>query len=226
LRDDQRATFRSRLEAQRAADSRLHDGFPSASDSNASFKWADYEVWPTVVNDTEVGPLSIKVTGTHDGELDPITSPIPLAQWEQTRIRGRAREALLQKAIGLATVRVLLALAKATSRTKADLKQAVDIISVEVPRMLKLFGRAKEYRISFQAAAREQGGLLLREILPATDANDELLGRAIDLPLQFLADWVRWDKDAAFREHCAEVVVRRNTSTKYLANWPSTSRGG
>ncbi len=68
---------------------------------------------------------------------------------------------------------VLLALAKATSRSKADLKQAVDIISVEVPRMLRLFRRTREYRMSFEAAAKEQGRILLREILTAADASDK-----------------------------------------------------
>jgi hypothetical protein len=209
LRDGKRATFRSHLEAQRAADSHLHDDFPSANTSNDSLKWADYSLWPTIVNGTDVGPTTITVTGTLDGELDPIASPIPLSEWERRRIRGRAELALLQKAIGVATVKVLLALAGATTRTKSDLEQAVNLISIEVPRMLKLYRRAKQYRISFQAAAREQGGVFLREILPAAAANDQLLDRAINLPLEFLADWVRWDKDIAFRKQCAEVVVQR-----------------
>jgi hypothetical protein len=106
---------------------------------------------------------------------------------------------LLQKAIGVSTVKVLLALARGTTRTKPDLEQAVDIISVEVPRMLRLFRKTRERRLSFEEAAREQGKILLRKMPAAANANDKLLDAAIDLPLQFLADWVRWDKEPEFQ---------------------------
>jgi hypothetical protein len=194
LHDSQRAIFSSYPAAKAAADAHLHDGFRSATKSSDNFKWFEYLNEPTSEHFAQADLTAITISGTLDGELDPIVFPARVSEAKQAHIRKVAQVAVLERAIGIATVNVLMTLGTATKGTKSHLEQATNAIAIEMPRMLKLFRRAREYGMPFQTTAVEQGKLLLREIPEAADANDKLLDNALDLPLQFLIRWVSWDK--------------------------------
>jgi hypothetical protein len=105
----------------------------------------------------------------------------------------------LEKAVGMTVVSTFLALTQATNRTKADVQQAADSLSVEMPRLIKLFRRCRENGLGFESTAKAQGKIVLRGLPDCSDVADSVLDCALDLPLQLLARWVSWDKTAQQR---------------------------
>lgn len=196
LKDGVPAVFDSYPKARAAAEVHLRDGFPSAISTGDTLKWFDGE---------------INISGTLDGELDPLVFPARLPQVEQALVHKFAQEALLERAIGVSVVKALFALATTTKRNNADTQFAANALAVEMPRLVRLFRRSREYGVPFEATAKTQGMILLRETLD-TDTPDEVLDSALDLPLQFLMGWVHWDKRKGPRGPALLNVIPEVTS--------------
>jgi hypothetical protein len=177
-----------------AAEAHLYDGYPNAVASNDKLLWSEIGVRPLEVGVPNVRPAMITITGTLDGELDPIAFPAWIPPAEQLNVSKLAQAAVLERAVGMAVVSAFLALTQATNRTKADLQQAADAVAVEMPRLIKLFKRCRENGLGFEARAKAQGKIVLRGLPSCTDVADSILDSALDLPLQLLERWISWDK--------------------------------
>jgi hypothetical protein len=199
LRNYGLAIFGSPSEAQAASDAHLYDGYPTAVTLNDNLLWSAQSVRPLEVGMTNLNLAAITIAGTLDGVLDPIAFPAELSDAEQNRIRRLAQVAVLERAVGITMVSVFLALTSATNRTKADLQQAAEAVAVELPRLVKLFRRCREHGLAFEATAKAQGKIQLRELSGDDDTPDHVLDGALELPLQFLMRWVHWDKKPELR---------------------------
>jgi hypothetical protein len=199
LRDDGFAIFNFLSEAKAAADAHLYDGYPNAVAPSDKLLWSEISVRPLEVGVPNVIPAMIEITGTLDGELDPIAFPAWIPPAEQISICRLAQVAVLEKAVGMTVVSAFLALTQATNRTKADLQQAADAVAVEMPRLIKLFKRCRENGRRFEATAKAQGKIVLRGLPGCSEVADSVLDCALDLPLQLMARWISWDKTAKQR---------------------------
>jgi hypothetical protein len=199
LRDDGFAIFNALSEAKAAAEAHLYDGHPNAVAPNDKLLWSEISVRPLEIGVPNVRPAMIAITGTLDGELDPIAFPAWIPPAEQISICRLAQVAVLEKAVGMTVVSAFLALTQATNRTKADLQQAADAVAVEMPRLIKLFKRCRENGLRFEATAKAQGKIVLRGLPGCSEVADSVLDGALDLPLQLLASWISWDKIAEQR---------------------------
>ena len=194
LRENVFAIFESISEAKAAAEAHLYDGYPNAVASNDKLLWSELSVRPLEVGVPNVRSAMITITGTLDGELDPIAFPAWISHAEQIRTTKIAQAAVLERAVGIAVVSAFLALATATNRTKPGLEEAADVIAGEMPRLIKLFKRCRECGLTFGATAKAQGRNILRGMPACRDVSDAVLDCALELPLQFLTRWVSWDK--------------------------------
>jgi hypothetical protein len=188
------AIFGSLSDAQAAGEIHLYDGYPNAVATNDDLLWSEQSVRPVELGVPQLKPTSITISGTVDGELDPITFPATLSHAEQLSICRLAQVAVLEKAVGMTVVSAFLALTQATNRTKVDLQQAADAIAVEMPRLIKLFKRCRENGLGFTSTAKAQRKIVLRGLSGCSDVADSVLDRALDLPLQLLTRWVSFDK--------------------------------
>ena len=123
LDKDAFAIFGSLSEAKAAAEAPLYDGYPNALAPDDKLLWSEITVRPLEVGVPNVRPAMIVITGTLDGELDPIAFPAWIPPAEQLNIRRLAQAAVLERAVGIAVVSAFLALTQATNRTKADLQK-------------------------------------------------------------------------------------------------------
>lgn len=194
LHKDAFAIFDAPSAAQAAGDAHLHDDYSNAVTLDDKLLWARHSLRSSELGVTNLNLAEITITGTLDGELDPISFAVSMPDAEQIRIRRLAQVAVLERAVGMTVVSVFLALTQATNRTKADLQQAADAIAVEMPRLIKLFKRCRENGLGFESTAKAQGKIVLRGLPGCSDVADPVLGCALDLPLQLLARWVSWEK--------------------------------
>ncbi len=194
LHDDGFAIFDSVRKAKAAAEAHLYDGYPNAVASNDQLLWSELSVRPLEVGVRNVRSATIEITGTLDGELEPIGFPAWIPHAEQIKISNVAQVAVLERAVGIAVVSAFLALTQATKRTKADLQQAADAVAVEMPRLIKLFKRCRECGLTFEATAKAQGRIILRSMPACSDVADAVLDYALELPLEFLTRWASWDR--------------------------------